>query len=97
MVKIKKIIYAYGCCPFQLEAETECGKRIYLRYRGGYLRWGFLDDKNRLIPAKYEFSQPIGDMYDGCSDDKLFKESLKGVLEFPEGFNLEQEIYETGN
>ena len=94
MTKVTRVIYGAGACPYQLEAETEGGRKIYLRYRGGYLRWGFLDDKNRLVPAKYEFSQPIGDMYDGSPDDKLFKEALRGSLEFPDGFNFEKEIYE---
>lgn len=95
MTTVKKIIYSTGSCPFQLEAETFCGRRIYLRYRNGYLRWGFLDDKNCLTPKKYEFSRSIGDQYDGSPDDKLFKEALKGSLEFPDGFNFEKEIYET--
>lgn len=95
MTKVTKVLEAGGFCPYQLSAFTECGREIYLRYRGGYLRWGFLDDKNRLVPDKYEFSQPIGDMYDGSPDDKLFKEALKGSLEFPEGFSFEKDVYES--
>lgn len=94
MTKVTKVIYCAGACPYELEAKTACERRIYLRYRNGYLRWGFLDDKNRLTPAEYKFSQPIGDQHDGSPDDKLFKEALKGSLEFPEGFNFEEEIYE---
>ncbi len=83
-----------GACPYQLSALTSCDREIYLRYRGGYLRWGFLDDSNRLTPREYEFSQKIGDEYDGGPDDVLFKEALVNSLQFPEGFNFEEEVME---
>jgi hypothetical protein len=94
MVKITKILYAGGAAPYQLEAMTSIGRNIYLRYRGGRLRWGFMG-KNGLTPDKYEFAAVIGDEYDGWPDDKLFKSILKDQLEFPLDFKFEFESYET--
>lgn len=89
MVKVKKVLEAGGWAPYQLNAETECGREIYLRYRGGRLRWGFVG-KGRLTPETYEFGAQIGGEYDGCADDKAFNEALKGSLEFPDGFSFER-------
>jgi hypothetical protein len=94
MTKVTKILSSGGACPYQLSALTECGREIYLRYRGGHLRWGFLDNPDRLTPTKYEFSQVIGNEYDGSANDATFKIALKDSLEFPEGFSFEREIYE---
>jgi hypothetical protein len=91
MAKITKIIESGGFCPFQLEAQTEDGRMIYLRYRGGLLRWGFVG-KDRLTPDEYEFSAQIGGQYDGSADDKEFKAALKDSLEFPEGFSFEEDF-----
>lgn len=92
MTKVTKIIYSGGAAPYQLEAETDQG-RIYLRYRGGYLRWGFLKE-NEIVPHPYTFSEKIGDDFDGWPDDELFKETLKDSLEFPEGFKFEMDTYQ---
>jgi hypothetical protein len=39
MIKISKIIYSGGACPYQLEANTEDGNWLYIRYRNGMLRY----------------------------------------------------------
>jgi hypothetical protein len=92
MVKVTKIIYSGGFCPYQLEALSSDGREIYLRYRGGYLRWGFVDPKSKFVPDHYEFSEKIGDDYDGGANDKVFKEILKDQLEFPEGFTFDGDV-----
>ncbi len=33
-IKVEKIIYSGGACPYQLSAVCEDGREIYLRYRG---------------------------------------------------------------
>ena len=95
MIKIKEITESGGACPYQLEAVTECGRRIYLRYRSGRLRWGFLTDESRLTPEKYEFDRKIGDDLDGYPDDELFKKELNGTLEFPRDFIFQYDYYQT--
>jgi hypothetical protein len=90
MTKIAIITYSGGVCPYELEAITCCNRSIYLRYRDGLLRWGFLDDKNKILPVKYEFEQKIGDHLDWFPDDKLFKLKLAESLEFPDNFVFEQ-------
>lgn len=87
-VKIKKITYCGGAAPYQLEAITECGQEIYLRYRRGRLSWGFVE-RGRCIPDNYVFSEKIGDDYDGFADDELFKRVLGDALIFPDGFKFE--------
>jgi len=84
-VKIKEIKYSGGAAPYQLSASTECGNEIYLRYRWGNLKWGFVQ-KGENIPSSYVYSEKIGDDYDGFPDDALFKEKLKDQLDFPDGF-----------
>ena len=89
MVKIKKILESGGARPYQLTAVTECGKTIYLRYRNGRLRWGFLSDYN-TVPSKYEFDKVIGDRLDGFPDDEAFKRELGESLKFPELFEFSE-------
>jgi len=87
-VKIKKILEEGGAAPYQLEALTEDNRKIYLRYRGGYLSWGFLN-KGEIVPHPYTFREKIGDDYDGSADDELFKKVLGNSLVFPDGFKFE--------
>ena len=84
-IKIKEITESGGAAPYQLSALTECGNEIYLRYRWGNLKWGFVQ-KDEYIPSSYVYSEKIGDDLDGFPDDALFKEKLKDQLDFPDGF-----------
>ena len=98
MLKVAKILESSGSCPFQLVALTECNRKIYLRYRGGRLRFGFIKE-NQLTPDEYLFSEQIGHQLDGCADDALFRKALAGVIEFPENFTFDSasEIHELEN
>jgi hypothetical protein len=87
-VKIKEILEEGGAVPYQLEALTEDNRKIYLRYRGGYLSWGFVK-KGEAVPHPYTFREKIGHEYAGCADDELFKKVLGDSLVFPEGFKFE--------
>ena len=87
MIKVTKILEQGGACPFQLLAQTECGRKIYLRYRGGLLRFGFLN-ANKIVPDEYIFSKLIGDRLDGSPDDAEFKNELAAHIEWPEVFNF---------
>lgn len=90
MIIISKILYAGGACPYQLEAETSDGKWLYLRYRGGWLRYVVAESNTEWMKNKkdswYDFSANIGDEYDGYPDHEKFNEVLKDKIQFPEGF-----------
>jgi hypothetical protein len=88
MIKVKEILEHGEACPYQLNALTECGKEIYLRYRRGWLAWGFIE-KWQVIPEPYIFRQKIGDDYDGFADDESFKKALAESLVFPPDFRFE--------
>jgi hypothetical protein len=95
MIIIKNIINSGGACPYQLEAETGDGKWMYLRYRGGWLRYVVAETSTTWMKSKkdswYDFSQQIGDDLDGYPDHDKFMEVLKDKIQFPEGFKFEYE------
>lgn len=88
MIVIKHIQYCGGACPYQLEAITEDGKYLYIRYRGGMLRYGVWDDKSKF-DLKYKEAFQIGDKYDGYPNHEKFMEKLAPHITFPEGFMFE--------
>ena len=94
MIRIKQVIYSGGACPYQLEAITDDDKTIYLRYRGGYLRYGYVE-KGDIVPKQYIFSKQIGDEYDGGPDDEMFKSVLSDKIVFPKDFNFSIDTLET--
>ena len=93
MIKISKIIYAGGACPYQLEANTEDGKWLYIRYRNGMLRYVVAQSETQWIKSKkdswYDYSQKIGDDYDGIAEHDKIYPYLKEHIMFPEGFKIE--------
>jgi hypothetical protein len=93
MIKIAKIDYAGGACPYQLEATTDDGKWLYIRYRGGMLRYVVAETHTQWMKSKkdswYDFSQKIGDDFDGYPDHDKFMEVLKDKIQFPEGFKFD--------
>lgn len=86
MVIIKKILFAGGACPYQIEAETDDGKFFYLRYRGGVLRFGVWENESKFDINNYMFSKRVGGEYDGWPDAETFDHELKDLVQFPEGF-----------
>ena len=86
MVTIKKILYAGGACPYQIEAITDDDKFFYLRYRWGNLRFGVWENEAAFDIGRYMFSKSIGDEYAGWGDNELIAKALEGQVVFPEGF-----------
>ena len=93
MIYISKIISAGGACPYQLEAETSDGKWMYLRYRGGWLRYVVAESHTSWMKSKkdswYDFRMKIGEDLDGWADHEKFMEMLKDKIQFPDGFKFE--------
>ena len=38
MINVKTVLNHGGSCPFQLEGLTDWDEKVYVRYRGGWLR-----------------------------------------------------------
>ena len=93
MIKVVKIDYSGGACPYQLEGKTSDGKWIYIRYRSGWLRYAVADSHTQWTKSKkdswYDFSKKIGDDYDGYAVHDEVYPHLKEHIEFPEGFRLD--------
>ena len=93
MIKVVKIDYAGGACPYQLEGKTSDGKWIYIRYRGGNLRYVVAESKTQWMKSKkdswYDYSKKIGDDFDGYAEHENIYPHLKEHIEFPEGFRLD--------
>lgn len=93
MVIIKKIHYSGGACPYQLEGETEDGKWIYIRYRGGMLRYVVAENDISWMKSRkdswYDFSKNIGDELDGYAEHDKIYPHLKEHIQFPDGFKLD--------
>lgn len=89
MIKIKKIIHLTNACPFECEMLSDDGKSIYLRYRNGRLRAGYISSGSMMAPEEYFFDKTIGDALDGFPDDDLFKLVLRNIFELPPHFNFE--------
>lgn len=96
MIIIKNVINSGGACPYQLEAETSDGKWLYIRYRGGNLRYAVASDFYSWAHKKsdnvYDFSIKIGDDLDGYPDHDKFMEVLKDKIKLPEGFKFDVDI-----
>ena len=93
MIFIKSIEYAGGACPYQIEATTEDGKWLYIRYRNGMLRYVVAESHTQWTNSKkdswYDFSKKIGDDFDGGADHETIYPHLKEHIQFPEGFRIE--------
>jgi len=88
MIKITKILNYGGACPFQIDALTDDNRRIYGRYRHGYLRVyigknGDLTDDG-VIDGRLIFQEDNGNPHDGYMNLEEFKEKTKNVLDWSE-------------
>jgi hypothetical protein len=91
VIVIKTIKMAGGACPYQLEAITEDGKWLYLRYRGGMLRYVLADSETEWFSGKhytYDFNKKIGNDLDGWADHDTIYPHIKDHIQLPEGFKL---------
>lgn len=86
MIKITKILNYGGSCPFQIDALTDDDRRIYGRYRHGYLRvyiskTGDLTD-NGAVNGDLIDRHDTGRPHDGYMSLEEFKEKTKSVLDW---------------
>lgn len=76
MIEVDELLMTCGACPSQWEGVTDEGKRLYIRYRWGYLRID-LDDETI-------YGSQVGDEMDGYMDYKELKSLTKDILDLPE-------------
>ena len=95
MIKIKTILLAGGACPYQLEANTDDGKWLYIRYRNGMLRYALAESSTQWMKSKkdawYSFSKKIGEDFDGYAEHEKIYPHLKDAIKFPEDFKISSE------
>jgi hypothetical protein len=77
MITIKKILWAGGACPYQIEAITDDDKYFYLRYRNGNLRFGVWDNVEKCDHTNYIYSKKVGDQYEDCGGQARAKRGVK--------------------
>lgn len=92
MIKLKSIEIAGGICPYQLEGTTDDGQYFYLRYRYGTISYKVYSGRRYSSSWSYDFVKKIGDDLDGAINSELAMETLKGLVEFPEGFTFDQRV-----
>jgi hypothetical protein len=88
MIKISEILNYGGACPFQIDALTNDNRRIYGRYRHGYVRvyiskTGDLTD-DAAIDGDLIYRHDTGRPYDGYISLEEFKEKTKHILDWSE-------------
>jgi hypothetical protein len=88
MIKISEILNYGGTCPFQIDALTNDNRRIYGRYRHGYVRVYIskTDDltDDVVIDGDLIYRHDTGRPYDGYMSLEEFKEKTKSVLDWSE-------------
>jgi hypothetical protein len=92
MISIANIISSGGACPYQLEATTDDGKWLYIRYRNGMLRYVLAESSTQWTKSKkdswYDFSKKIGEDLDGYADHDKIYPHLKDHIKFPKDFKI---------
>ena len=88
MIKITEILNYGGSCPFQIDALTDDNRRIYGKYRNGYLRvyiskTGDLTDDG-AVDGDLIFRQDIGGPCDGYMSLEEFKDKTKHDFDWSE-------------
>ena len=100
MITLRKILWAGGACPYQIEAITDAGEYFYLRYRGGRLRAGVAPTKKEFWDVNWRegnlyniIDVACGEPLDGWATHEILHPLLKDKILFPEGFKLDSEHY----
>lgn len=88
MIRITKILGYGGSCPFQLDALTDDNRRVYGRYRHGYLRV-YVSAKDDLtedgaVDGFCIFRKDMGKPFDGYMSLEEFKKETKGEFDWSE-------------
>lgn len=88
MIKITKILNHGGACPFQIDALTDDNRRIYGRYRNGYLRVYISGDgdlsEDGATDGHLIVRIDMGKPFDGYITLKEFKDETKNILDWSE-------------
>jgi hypothetical protein len=81
-------------CPSQWEGTLDDGRALYVRYRWGGLSVGAGEDIDDAISRWRDdalFEEDVGDGLDGFMDLPELKDHLRGLLDFAEGLDAEDE------
>lgn len=73
---VATIIDCGGACPFQVNAKTDKGEHVYVRYR-----WGWLSVD---VDGKTIFCKQIGDDMAGFLDMERLKAATEGKIKWPQ-------------
>ena len=70
-MKIHNLTQLTPACPSQWEADTEDGRKVYVRYRWGKLRVGVGDDIDEAVASsRYNYVWTGGGAYSGVMTTK---------------------------
>ena len=100
-IKVTKIEWCGGACPYQIEGNTENGDYFYLRYRGGQLRAGAWPTHKEFWNRDWSKESAYniidiayGHRLAGSVNHDEFMPLLEGKIIFPKGFKMDTEHYE---
>jgi hypothetical protein len=98
--KVVALEQTSSVAPAQWEGELDDGRVLYAHYRRGQLNVGIGKDKDDAIgnsfPEKSLLSKYLGGELDGAMDFEDLRAQLYGLVDFPEGLEVEGERRRTG-
>lgn len=93
--KVVALKQTSSVAPAQWEGELDDGRVLYAHYRRGELNVGIGKDRDEGIgnsfPGKSLLSKYLGGELDGAMDFEDLRAQLYGLVEFPEGLEVEGE------
>ena len=99
-IKVTKIEWCGGACPYQIEGNTENGDYFYLRYRGGQLRAGAWPTHKEFWNRDWSkesayniIDVQCGEPLDGMISEEDHRPLLEGKIIFPDDFKLQYDDY----
>ncbi len=91
--KVVALKQTSSVAPAQWEGDLDDGRLLYAHYRRGQLNVGIGKDKDEAIgnsfPGKSLLSKYLGGELDGAMDFEDLRAQLYGLVEFPEGLEVE--------
>lgn len=89
MKKITLTEFRMTCsaCPSQWEGKTDKGKRVYVRYRFGYLSFSVNngDESQRVLDYEEIFGKNLGNEFDGLLSTQDLMFLTKHFVTYPKG------------
>lgn len=93
--KVVALKQTSSVAPAQWEGELDGGRVLYAHYRRGQLNVGIGEDRDGAIansfPGKTLLSKYLGGELDGAMHFEDLRAQLYGLVEFPEGLEVEGE------